>query len=858
MPALSPRTMSFGGQTPTADQIRPMFEQGFTQMAYDVLIAKLPHLSEDVVTFKILDVDPDEGRGAGTFVVRRQGQTIYVPVVMADNQLKPLDIMYHKDLNVFVPLSKDWLEQVDKSSLSELGEGMQPPTSVSKDVDIRQVVVPPVTGRFSYASDTAATPADVFKAAYVAPAPRRPAFLEYLSLAPNRVKKAAALVFEQNPKVLRAAVRTYGATKLAAAFKPLPEKTADYGGRLSKGGGLYVADENTPADIFKDVFGPNAPLAYQNAVSKGYAAKDTRATKRALRTVTTLQWTSPDVAGAYKFVDASGKPVMALAVPAPINLFQRFSHDLRHNNATRKGEPRFKSQCAVTENGVSVCGQLPIGERLHLGDLKGTRLMRELTEGTPRVGASGFFMSLDSRGLRSTEAVKVKSVSTDSKGYRRVVVTQPSFSYSERELVFPPEGENVSLLIPANERLAYLPNSFKFVSFTSSEQVEDVFLRDVSSIQRLVDDELVKSAAEQHVVRHSPATGWTVNAANRRGLKFAEAIEAVARQAGVHADVAATLVKEAAETGRVLFWAVPENGARRVEAFLKVAAGQPQGAPPPQDPSQMDPSQMAPPPPPMPTPVDMAVAEQTQSIMGQMQALQQQLTMLQMVQQRSQQIAGGGGAMAAPEAMAAAMGGPVPMGPQGVNPMLAGPGPQGMPQGMPPGMGPSMMAGGQPGMDPSMMGGGQPMVDPQTGQPIDPQTGQPMEPPPPAMMSGEAITPEELAAQVNPQFLEQAGNLQDEGAFDAAALASMAQGPSARDLISAYVPNLERALDNLGRVMLTLYLEESKVKEQIGNGTFVALEDNLRNTFKGLGELLLKINQTAVVMQPGQLQAQGA
>ena len=98
MPAISPRTMSFNGAPPAADQARPMFEQGLTQMAYDVLIAKLPNISQDVVTFKILEAVPDEGRGAGVFIVRRQGQVVYIPVVMADNQLKPLDMVYHKGL----------------------------------------------------------------------------------------------------------------------------------------------------------------------------------------------------------------------------------------------------------------------------------------------------------------------------------------------------------------------------------------------------------------------------------------------------------------------------------------------------------------------------------------------------------------------------------------------------------------------------------------------------------------------------------------------------------------------------------------------------------------------------------------
>lgn len=854
MPALSPRTMAFSGGPPSADQARPLFEQGLTQMAYDVLISKLPNLSQDVVTFKIINVDPEAGSGVGAFVVRRQGQSLYIPVVMADNQIKPLDIFYHKGLNVFLPLSKEWLEQIDRASLSELGEGRKPPRSLSKDVDIRQVVVPPVTGRFSYASDMSdtKTAAAVFDQARVTQAAGRPAFLEFLSLAPNNVKKAAALVFEQNPKVLKAAVRTYGARKLATAMHEMPEKVADYGGRLSRGGALYVLDSNTPADVFKGLFGPQAPLAYQDAVSRGYAGFDSRKTNRAIKTTQPMVWTEPDAPGAYKFVGLDGKPVMALAFPATIELFTRFKYDTRGSSARRGyDKPRFENGCAVTEDGDCVRGKLPVAEKLHLGQLKGSRLLREIASGTPRVGAHGIFVRLDSRGLSATEPVTVKRVSTDSAGARRVVVTQYPHGYEERELITLPDTEHTPLVLPNKERVGQLPSSFSFVTIKDNESAGDLFVSDNRAIQRMVSDALYKSAGEKHTVRFSDAHGWTIDAGNRHGLKFASAIEAVARHAKVHVDVAATLVKEAAETGRVEFWSVPETGARRVENFLKLAAGEPQAAPP------QDPNQMPPAPPPMPTPVDMAVAEQTQSIMGQMQALQQQLNLLQMVQQRSQQIAGVGPA-GAPEAMAAAMGGPSPLGPQGVNPALAGPGPQmgpqdpaAMQQGQ---MGPQQPQG-QMGMPPDPMAmqqqgqmGMPPGGDPNQPQ-IDPQTGQPMEPPPPAMMSNEPSTPEEIAAQVNPQFMEQAGQLQDEGAFDAAALASMAQSPSVRDLVAAYVPNLERALDNLGRIMITLYMDEARIKDQVGNETFVALEDNLRNTFKGLGDLLLKINQNAVTMQ---------
>lgn len=117
-------------------------------------------------------------------------------------------------------------------------------------------------------------------------------------------------------------------------------------------------------------------------------------------------------------------------------------------------------------------------------------------------------------------------------------------------------------------------------------------------------------------------------------------------------------------------------------------------------------------------------------------------------------------------------------------------------------------------------------------------------------MPTESPSAMEIQNQVNPQFLEQAGALNDANAFDAAAIASMAQSASFRDMVVDYVPTLERGLDNLGRIMLSLWLQESELKEQIGEEEYADLEDNLRAVFDGLGNLILQINRNAIVLAP--------
>ena len=117
------------------------------------------------------------------------------------------------------------------------------------------------------------------------------------------------------------------------------------------------------------------------------------------------------------------------------------------------------------------------------------------------------------------------------------------------------------------------------------------------------------------------------------------------------------------------------------------------------------------------------------------------------------------------------------------------------------------------------------------------------------MMAADDGSVDTMQAQVNPQFIEQAGQLNDAGTFDAAALSSMAQTPSLKEMVASYLPNLEKSLDNLGRVLLTLWMDEMRIKGDIGDDAFISLEDNLRSTFRGMGDLILKINQNTLVLR---------
>jgi len=873
-------------QSPTGDQAKQLFDQGLSQVAYSVLITKLPSVSQDVITFKILDSDPEAGSGIGAFVVMRRGQTIYIPVVMAENQVKPLDILYYKDLNVFLPLTKEWLEELDKLSLSDMGQGAKLPETMATDVDIRNTVVPPTTGRYSYASEEERSTLAVKLAGCVFDEARdqqepKQLYLHFLSHAPNVVKIAAARLYEENDGLLKLAVHHYGKDALFDALK-----LADYGGKVPlKGGALYVADKSTTPGEFKDIFGPKAPLAFQGVALKGYYAKDDRKTvNRPIKVQTYKDLQEPKDSGAYKLWGVDGKPTLALIIGNPIDVFgcgrgkripPRNVRVKKQQDVLARGDNTSPPQHAdryvgITEDGRLLDASHLLGQQVALSQLEGSKVYKATVTDTvakgPRKDQFGIFVQRRGASFVATTPLHIDSV-TESEGRKLFEVFG---SGGKKTLILDPKSSLSKLVVPESSNVVYLPADFVFLSAKGEVAASD-FFSNPKDILNWTMDALEKEAAERVVV-HKPYYDSSF-VIERKPYSFVDGLKKLAFEKGLSVEDAEAAMKTAEAEGKCEFFVLSPEKLEKVAARLKVAEGDSKppskkkdpngGDPAGQDPAQAAMDQMA-----MaqaaaqPQPVDMAVAEQMQNIQGQMTALQQQMQLLNNIQSRTQQIATGGGAAGNPAAAAAAMGGP---------------------------MDPSMMGAGQP-VDPSMMGGQQPGMQPGMQQQLTPMQGAPpvqgqspvmgaaapqqnmgpmgmdpnaamtqqgMEQQPQAMMSSDDGTVENLMGQVNPSFVEQAGQLNDAGVFDAASLASMAQSPSLKDLVAAYLPNLEKSLDNVGRVLLSLWMDEANIKGDIGNETFISIEDNLRSVFKGLGDLILKINQQSLVIRgPNELVGQ--
>jgi hypothetical protein len=841
--------MMMGGaeQQPTAEDI---FRQGFTEMSYETLRRSNPELLNDVITFRVIEVDPNRGMGVGAFVLSHNEEIFYIPAVISDNNLKPLDIVYNRTQDRYFPLNKEWLQESTKGTLGQMGAAVKPPQTMQTDVDIRQLVVPPTTGRYSYAEDTTAGAAWAIASALKDDKHEKRAFMlpALMSHVPDYVKLAFARFFQKNEKLGHALVECYGRSTVRQMMQPTP-KQAELRLETPADKNVYILNAATPIQDLRKITGNDAARAYSVIRQHGFYVKDTRKDTNSLVELATTDagLTEPTEPGMYRLFMTDGKQEEVFVIPGPKSLREQRSdeqivRDSYFHTETNRGQGRQarKNYLIIFKDGrYSMTKDLivePLPSASH-GTVE--EHLRPLLANAPRQGETGCFISTAQVTIKATDPMEASKVTTTPE---ETHVTSP---WGETVILSKKMGGN-AIIKPVNSHVTTLPAPFQWCRLGANVRDTDYF-HSVTDVLRAAEVKLLQQGAKTVSIKQA---GHRFQINGGGSLPFTQAVEKLARDYSFAVPDAAEAIKMALDNKPHRIFSVP--------GLLKVAAKE--EAPPEQPP--MDPNAMAamqaPPP---PTGIDLAIAEQLQQIQMQMQALQDKSQALQMVQQRAQQIDMGGGAIAAPMGAAALQGGPAtPVAGMPDPSMMGGqPGmpPQGQP-GMPPQMGgqPGMSPmGGPPGMPPQGQPGvgGQPGMNGQPGMSMDPSMGVQGAAVPPMDMGQQApLTPSlndgqldanRLEEQLNPDFLGQAEALNDDQVFDAAAVASIVQMKNLSELATAYRPNLEKALDNLGRLRLQFSIKEPEFKKLIGNDEYTHTEQNLKSVFQSLGDAILDISR---------------
>lgn len=821
MPAMmpGPQNAQAYGELPPEEQAEQAFKEQFSQTAYTVLASKFPNYVQNVVTFKLLDTDVPSGRGVGVFILMLEDRPLYIPVIMSDGRIKPMDMFYCKEMNVFLPLTPEWVGEATKMSLENMGEGSKVPDEVPRDVDLKNVTTPPFTassGRFGYASAGGADPAvALFKIAQEHVDLPKDNFLQLLKKGHQAVLDGVKLAFDRNPELLKKFVNNYGVSKIKEAF------SEGYGAikvaAVREPEKLHIVGSSASPEDLKNIFGKEAGRAYSQIVKEGYAFIDTRngINKVAMKVEAPTWFSEPGGEPSWYrlyFVDGHDDIYYVIPFPKDPN-----SSGFKQPVYTYDGSQTHRvpmEYLVISSDGKEAWVDYDVtGVRVtDLDEVKNTPLYKvmnnEIRDAAPRPGQKGFFLVPGERGPQVTRILEVNKV-TDNGGVLNIDTYQGRYikDDSPTRRYITATGDNKYVFVPGNS---------KWVSVERADvNKRDSLLKDPQFVAAWLDRRLQDAGGEVLEVKKASDTSWWVPG-EPSSVGFHRAVTKIASEYALPVNTAINIVKEARMNGksRTLLMSPAKLAGFKAQFTKEAQPPAPQQDPamaqqqqqmPPMDPAMMQ--QMAPPQPNM-SPADVAIAEaiqnlqhqnelQTQQNMAQMQQMQQQLMsqeetnqqligVLQNIQQRSQEISG-------------AAGGVMPPGTEEAPAAVAG-----------------MMA-----------------------PPPAPEEA------PPPVMATEPTSPEEVAGQINPMMVDGAAQLQDQGVFDAAAISMLASSPALQDIVATYLPNLEKAVDNIGRVLLTMWLQEEEIKASLGDEQFIHLEDGLRKVFKDLGEVVIDVSQNA-------------
>lgn len=100
------------------------FEQSFSNLAHSSLKEKAPKLMQYEVGFQLLSKDDDDTKAVGVFGFKVGSQWLYAPVFFLNGRMAGNELLYVKNQDSFLPLTDDWIDYILGRKPSILGDGV--------------------------------------------------------------------------------------------------------------------------------------------------------------------------------------------------------------------------------------------------------------------------------------------------------------------------------------------------------------------------------------------------------------------------------------------------------------------------------------------------------------------------------------------------------------------------------------------------------------------------------------------------------------------------------------------------------------------------------------------------------------
>ena len=131
-------------------------ERAFMDQAYNFVANKAGPLMEEPhrLGFEVVYSDEDHTRMVGIFAFRVNEELLYVPVFFLNGQIRGTDLLYTHDKKMFRPLNKDWATYIVEKQKDSMGSGIarKDTRKMPMDLELGDIASPP--GSYAYKSSS--------------------------------------------------------------------------------------------------------------------------------------------------------------------------------------------------------------------------------------------------------------------------------------------------------------------------------------------------------------------------------------------------------------------------------------------------------------------------------------------------------------------------------------------------------------------------------------------------------------------------------------------------------------------------------------------------------------------------------
>lgn len=174
----------------------------FSDLALAKLLQTAPELGPMILNFSEINEDMGEDGDikTGVFSLRIGSGYAFIPVSGRGDSLFPIDSVFIEDEGQFRPLTKNSISVLLNQMNMSPGKNTKIPSSVDKNPSVYNMINPPRTGKFAYASSSRLT--------------------EFLAILPNHIKQATFEKISSEKSVYDSLDKIFGLKTIFEVLKP--------------------------------------------------------------------------------------------------------------------------------------------------------------------------------------------------------------------------------------------------------------------------------------------------------------------------------------------------------------------------------------------------------------------------------------------------------------------------------------------------------------------------------------------------------------------------------------------------------------------------------------------------------------